>query len=108
MNLKYCLRRARDAYGSTIASYTAAGPITWTEMYARCERMAAFLRDLGIQPGDRLAALLLNCHEYLELYYAAMIAGIVIVPMNTRWAVDDFTFTIRDSGAIGLVVDDRF
>jgi long-chain acyl-CoA synthetase len=52
--------------------------------------------------------MLLNSHEYAELYFATMIAGIVIVPMNTRWGIDDIAFTLRDSGAVALVVDRRF
>ena len=108
MNLKFCLRRAKEAHGSSIASYSANGPVTWSELYDRVHRVAGFLRELGLQKGDRLAAMLLNSHEYAELYFATMIAGIVIVPMNTRWSVDDFAFTIRDSGAVALVVDERF
>jgi len=108
VNLKFCLRRAKEAHGSSIASYGPEGTITWGDLYDRVNRIAAFLRDLGLKKGDCLAALLLNSHEYLELYYASMIAGIVIVPMNTRWGVDDFAFTMRDSGAIALAVDDRF
>jgi long-chain acyl-CoA synthetase len=98
----------KEAHASSIASYRPEGPITWGDLYDRVNRIAGFLRNLGLQKGNRLAALLLNSHEYLELYYASMIAGIVIVPMNTRWGVDDFAFTMRDSGAIALAVDDRF
>ena len=56
--------------------------MTWNEFYDRVHRAAAFFRDLGIQKGDRVAVWMLNCHEYLELYYATAIAGIVIVPLT--------------------------
>ena len=108
MNLLYCLHRARDAYGSSTASYRSGQPICWRDLYARCERIAAFLHELGLRRGDRLAALLQNSHEFLELYYASLMAGLVIVPMNTRWNLDDVAFTMRDSGAVGLAVDDKF
>jgi long-chain acyl-CoA synthetase len=108
MNLMFCLRRARQLYGSKVASYREQGPMTWTELYDRSHRAAAFLRDLGIQKGDRVAVWMLNSHEYLELYFATMIAGIVIVPLNTRWHESDVAFTLSDSESVALIVDDRF
>ncbi len=108
MNVLYCLRRAKQMNGSGIASHAEQGPVTWNEFYDRVYRAAAFLRDLGIQKGDRLAVWMLNSHEYLELYYATAIAGIVIVPLNTRWHESDVEFTLQDSDAVGLIVDDKF
>ena len=70
--------------------------------------VAAYLRDLGIEKGDRVAVWMLNSHEYLELYFATAIAGIVIVPINTRWHVSDVDFALADSGAKALFVDQSF
>src|SRR5271167_3963279 len=108
MNTLYCLRRAKQFHGANVASYRDDTPITWNEFYDRVHRAAAFFRDLGIQKGDRMAVWMLNSHEYLELYYATAMAGIVIVPLNTRWHPDDAGFAIADSGAVALVVDNRF
>jgi long-chain acyl-CoA synthetase len=108
MNVLFCLRRAKQLHGSKVASYREEGSITWNEFYDRAYRAAAFLRDLGIQKGDRVAVWMLNSHEYLELYYATAIAGIVIVPLNTRWHESDVAFTLNDSGSVALIVDDRF
>jgi len=108
MNLLYCLRRAKDFYGTSVASYRDEGSMTWNDFYDRVHRAAAFFRDLGIQKGDRVAVWMLNSHEYLELYYASAIAGIVIVPLNTRWHESDVAFTLSDSESTALIVDDRF
>lgn len=108
MNLMFCLRRAKQFHGAKIASITPEGPITWNELYQRAHRAAAFLYDLGIRKGDRVAVWMLNSHEYLELYYATMLAGIVIVPLNTRWNESNVAFTLADSDSVALVVDDRF
>src|SRR5262249_16417696 len=108
MNVLYCLRRAKEFYGSNVASYRESGSMTWNEFYDRVHRAAAFLRDLGIQKGDRVAVWMLNSHEYLELYYATALAGIVIVPLNTRWHESDVAFTLTDSDSVALSVDDRF
>ena len=108
MNLLYLLRRARDQFGDNIAVLDGDRPATWREFYGRVERSAAFLRSAGLESGDRMAVLLSNSPEYLELYYATAMAGIIIVPLNNRWSVDDCAFAIADSGTKSLVVDDRF
>ena len=48
MNLKFCLRRAKEAHASTIASYGPDGTITWGDLYDRVNRIAAFLRGWWI------------------------------------------------------------
>ncbi len=108
MNPMFSLRRAKQLYGANIASYREEGPMTWAEFYDRVHRAAAFLRDLGIQKGDRVAVWMLNSHEYLEIYYATLIAGVIIVPLNTRWHESDVAFSISDSGSVALVVDNQF
>lgn len=109
MNLLYCLRRAKQMFGERPASYHADGRVfSWAEFYERAHRSAAVLRDCGVEPGDRVAVWLLNSHEYTELYYSTLIAGAVIVPLNTRWNYADVSFTLADSGSKVLVVDDRF
>ncbi len=104
MNVLYALRRANRFFGSNPAS----GGYTWIEFYDRVHRRAAFLRGAGIEKGDRLAVWMLNSHDYLELYFATAIAGIAIVPVNTRWNDADVDFTLSDSEAKALAVDECF
>lgn len=108
MNILYCLRRAKQFYGSNIASHREEGAMTWDEFHDRAYRAAACLRGQGLEKGDRIAVWMLNSHEYLELFYATAIAGVAIVPLNTHWQADDVAFALKDSGAAALVVDDRF
>jgi long-chain acyl-CoA synthetase len=108
MNVSYCLRRARRLFAQNIASHPPTGPVTWAQFGDQVDRAAAFLRDLGLRKGDRAAVWMLNSHEYLELYYATALAGIVIVPLNTRWHESDVAFTLQDSEAEALIVDDHF
>src|SRR5580698_6252444 len=104
MNVLFGLRRAKQFYGSKHAS----GGFTWSEIFERSHRKAAFLRGLGIEKGDRVAVWMLNSHDYLELFFATAIAGIAIVPLNTRWNAADVDFALSDSGAKALVVDEHF
>lgn len=104
MNVLYGLRRAKQFFGAS----PAGGGYTWSELYGRVHRRAAFLRGMGIEKGDRLAVWMLNSHDYLELYFATAMAGIAIVPVNTRWNAADVDFTLSDSEAKALAVDEHF
>ena len=71
-------------------------------------RLAAAIRGLGAQPGDRVAMLSLNSDRYLELYLAAGWSGTVIVPLNIRWSALENEDAMRDCRAGILFVDKAF
>ena len=58
--------------------------LTWAELDRRVNKLAAALVAAGLHPGDRVAILLANCPEYLELYFGIARAGMIAVPVNYR------------------------
>jgi long-chain acyl-CoA synthetase len=74
----------------------------------RVRRLANELRGLGIQPGERVAILMLNGFRYLELYYAVPGLGALVVPLNYRLAEPELVAILADAGATALAVDDNF
>jgi long-chain acyl-CoA synthetase len=107
LNILYTIRRANQLYGDHHAIVHESGNVTYREFYRNAKRAAGFLRQYA-QPGEHVAVLMLNRPEYFELYYATAIAGVVIVPLNTRWGLHDFVFALNDSGSKVLIVDERF
>ena len=81
---------------------------SWAEVGERVPRLAAGLRSMGLRPGDRLAVLAFNSDNYIELFFAAAWANLVIVPLNTRWAIPENIYGLKDADCAGLVVDDGF
>lgn len=81
---------------------------TWGEYLDRIARLAGALRELGVRTGDRVAILALNSDRYLEYYYACFWAGSVVVPMNLRWSEAENAYSLNDSGAATIFVDDKF
>lgn len=81
---------------------------TWAQTRDRVMRLAGALRKLGIGPGERVAVLALNSDRYSELYFAVWWAGGAIVPMNLRWSVEENVYSLNDSEASLLIVDDAF
>jgi transposase len=58
-----------------------------------------------VQPGERVAILALNSHQYLEVYMAVPASGRVVVPLNTRHAEPELRYALEDSGTRVLITD---
>jgi long-chain acyl-CoA synthetase len=108
MTVNYCLRRAKSLYGRNFAFEHEDGRVTYEEFYRLVEDSARKLAALGAGKGDRVALLMLNCPEFLELYFSSAMAGTIIVPLNTRWHINELIYTLSDSGSKMLFVDQRF
>ena len=108
MNVPYVLRHANRFHGGCVAIRDGDRSFTYNQFHERVMRGANVLCALGIHCGDRVAVLMWNSPIYLELYYATAQIGAIIVPLNTRWSVEDMVFALRDSGSKLLVVDDHF
>jgi len=108
MDVGYALRRARQLHPDAIPAYDGERAITFAEFAERVTRTAHTLSHLGVQPGDRVAVLMLNSPRYFELYHAVPLAGAIIVPINIRWNPAEIGFGLSDSGTRLLVVDDYF
>lgn len=81
---------------------------TWREVEERVARLAGALRRHGLQPGDRVAILMLNGHRYLELYYAVPWAGGAVMPLNIRLSPLELLAQVTDGEPVFVVVDDTF
>ncbi|MET9463087.1 long-chain fatty acid--CoA ligase [Streptomyces canus] len=80
--------------GSHITSYT--------ELDERSARAAAVLRAEGVRPGDRVALMLPNVPEFVVLYYGALRAGAIVVPLNPLLKERETAYHLSDSGAVLL------
>ena len=78
---------------------------TWRELDDRTSVLAAGLRAHGIGPGDRIALLMLNRPEWIELTIAAWKLCAVIVPLNVRFTATEDAFVARDAQCRMLVTE---
>src|SRR5947209_4958637 len=108
MSIAQGLAHATKAFGNRQAIVCGDTHYTWREFEQRTDALARGLAALGVQRGDRVAVLMLNCHRYLELYYACARMGAVIVPLNIRLARQEIVFILNDSESKVLVVDKTF
>lgn len=83
-------------------------PATYAAVTERVAAVAGGLRGTGLEIGDRVALLLHNGHAYVEAYLAAIAAGLVVVPLNTRLVRDDYLHMLADSGSRLLITTGEF
>ncbi|HEV7754736.1 MAG TPA: AMP-binding protein, partial [Mycobacteriales bacterium] len=77
--------------------------LTWGELDDRVDEAAAALRDLGLTPGDRVALALGNGLDFPVLYFGALRAGLVALPVNPAYTGRELAHLLSDSGAVVLV-----
>jgi len=99
------LRRAVRLFPNHLAGIDGEQAYSWREFEERNRRLALGLSGLGLTKGQRVAILMLNRFQYLELYYAIMRLGGVVVPLNTRYAPAEIAYVVKDSEARLLICD---
>ena len=82
--------------------------LTYLELNRNVNRLANALLALGVNKGDKVATLLPNCLEQLEVYWAAAKIGAVVVPLSTLLRGQAIANLLRDSDSVLLVSDSGF
>ena len=78
--------------------------ITWAGFDALSNQVANYYRSIGVGPGQRVVILLMNCLEWLPLYFGILRAGAVAVPLNFRYYAEDIVRAVRFIHADALVL----
>ncbi len=82
--------------------------LTWLEFNKSINRLANALIDMGIRKGDKVATILPNCLELLEVYWAVAKAGAVVVPLSTLLLEQAMKSLLNDSDAVVLISNAGF
>jgi len=77
--------------------------LSWAELDTRINRVANMLHGLGVRKGDRVATLLDNSVEQLELYWAGAKIGAVVVPLSPLLRGNGLVSLLADAGASVVV-----
>jgi acyl-CoA synthetase (AMP-forming)/AMP-acid ligase II len=78
--------------------------ITWAALDDRANRLACYLLDQGLRPGDRVAVFARNSIEWPEMAFGLAKAGLVLVPGNVRLAAGEARYLLEDSGSRAAIV----
>src|SRR5262249_55292021 len=99
----YSLGRAARYYPEWTAFASGGTRSTFRELHERVAGIAAALNRHGFGVGDRLAILLPNESDYIELVYACAWLGVIVVPLNTRLSVVEIDHILADANPRGLI-----
>ena len=69
--------------------------ITWSVFDEKANRVANMLLSRGIRKGQKVAILLMNCLEWLPIYFGILKAGAVAVPLNFRYTSDEIYYCLK-------------
>jgi acyl-CoA synthetase (AMP-forming)/AMP-acid ligase II len=103
----HSLGRAVRYYGERTALSVSGKRLTFSELHNRVERIAAALSRRGLRTGDRLAVLLPNGPEYIELVYACSRLGVIVVPLSDRYSSREIDKVLKDASPRALVRHSR-
>jgi fatty-acyl-CoA synthase len=82
---------------------------SWGDLEIRVGRLAFLLRhDFGLEPGDRVAMIAENDIRILELQFACMRAGLILVPMSWRLAIGEMIVLAKDAGPKLIFHDEQW
>lgn len=68
--------------------------MSWKDFDARANRIANLLLSRGIKKGTKVAILMMNCLEFLPIYFGILKAGCIVVPMNYRYSSDEIKYCL--------------
>ena len=95
---------ARDPDATALVD--GAARRTYAEWHDEIRHLAGGLKAMGLAPGERVAAVMVNRREMATLYWACQMLGLIFTPLNWRAGKDEIAYVLADSEARAVVFDD--
>ncbi len=102
------LFRSADVFPHRQAWLHGRRSATYREMLVRCRRVASWLQEASVRPGDTVAALLPNTPAMLESHYSVPLAGAVLNTINTRLDAAAIAYILQHGGARLILADTEY
>ncbi len=107
MDVRSLMRRSATFHADHLAVVESDRRLTYAEAWSRGLRMANALRDLGLEPGDRIGVLEDNTLESVDLFCGAAAANLVRVPLYPRNRADAHHHMLGHTGCRAVVVSEH-
>ncbi|MCW5745476.1 MAG: benzoate-CoA ligase family protein [Alphaproteobacteria bacterium] len=101
-------RHLTEGRGTKAAIRTADGTVTYAQLAQRVDATGRGLLGRGLKPGDRVLMVVKDCPQFFHLFWGAIKAGIVPVPLNTLLRAADYAYMIEDSGCTLVAYSPEF
>jgi len=77
--------------------------ITWNQLKDKTQRFARFLKNQGIEKGDRIALFMQNCPQYLIGHYAIQMLGAIVDPLHPMYNESELEYLINEAEIQAIV-----
>ncbi len=81
---------------------------TYAGLNSRTNKLANALLDMGLCKGDRVAVMLHNCSQFVEIYCAFSKAGLVVTPVNWRYVGKEIEYVVDNSDSKAMILSNEF
>ena len=108
MNVAWWVQRWSELHPDKPAVIYEGQSISYRDLHSRADRASCWLQSLGIEKGDRVAAMMTNCPEFLEMFLACSRLGAIFTPVNFRLAEPELEYTLRNCRPRLFVFSDRY
>jgi len=96
MNIAWWVQRWAELHPEKPAVIFEEQTITYNDLCKRAERTSCWLQSIGIEKGDRVAVMLNNCPEFIDLFLACSRLGAIFVPINFRITAVELDYFIKN------------
>jgi benzoate-CoA ligase family protein len=101
-------RHLDEGRADKIAIRSVQGDVTYGTLAEQVNRCGNLLQNLGVQAGDRVLMIVKDCPEFFSLFWGAIKAGIVPVPVNTLLRAPDYQYMIDDSACAVVIYSPEY
>jgi len=95
MNIAWWVQRWSEMHPKRPAIIFEGNTFSYSDLHRRANQSSCWLQSIGIEKGDRVAVMLHNCPEFIELYLACSRLGAIFVPINFRVAGPELEYFLR-------------
>ncbi len=101
-------RHLDEGRADKVAIRAGAEDVTYARLAAKVNRAGNALLGLGLAPGERMVMMVKDCPAFFYLFWGAIKAGIVPVPISTLLRAADYTFALEDSRCTACAYSPEF
>ena len=102
-HLYQILEKASEQYGDHIALDFKTYQISYSKVKEAADRLAAGFKNLGFEPGDKMALMLPNVPHFAFAYFGLLKIGVTIVPLPTLYKAEEIHHRLEDSESKGII-----
>jgi long-chain acyl-CoA synthetase len=108
VTLLHLLRRSAEKFGDGTALLAGDRSMSYGELWESVVQFGAALRQLGVEPGERVGLMLPNVPAFVQAYFGILAASATVVPFNTLYKPEEVRFLLEDATIRRILTSQAF